>query len=60
MTPQRPTEDFIRGQIEFFESGYRFYRKHCQDVLASWSKLQADHWRAKLPAPAVRESGDGE
>jgi hypothetical protein len=69
MTPQRPTEEFIRGQISFYESGYQFYRDRCQEVLASWSKLQADHWRARLSAsavlytatvPAAREAGDGE
>jgi hypothetical protein len=46
MTPQRPTIEFIQGQISFFESGYQFYRDHCQEVMASWSKLQTDHWQA--------------
>jgi hypothetical protein len=60
MMPPRPTEKFILAQIEFFQSGFEYYRAHCQGALASWSKLKADVWRAKLPQPVGREAGDGE
>jgi len=64
MIPARPTGKFILAQVEFFQTGYGYYSDHGQTVLASWSKLQADHWRAKLPAREVpeakREAGDGE
>jgi len=62
MIPARPTGKFIIAQVEFFQAGYDYYSDHGQTVLASWSKLQADHWRAKLrEAPELkREAGDGE
>ena len=56
MELKRPTEKFIRAQIEFHEAGLEWYRLHCQSLLAAWSQQQVDEWRAKLP----REAGEGE
>lgn len=59
LEPTHPSDRYIEGRIDFYESGAEFYSDHGQTQLAKWSAGEAEKWRQRLK-PTVREPGDGE